>query len=292
MRARYPDREGYVERDGVKTFYEVFGDGERRSCCFPPGRSCTPGFGRCRSRTWPATTASSPSTGAATAGPTGLAVRRRYVAAEYAADALAVHGRDRDRRAVVVSLSRGAAYSLRLNAAAPDPWRPRCSSAPTTPLSPFAPARLPYIAALRGGPRQPTRGGPRRTPPPGSGTTRVLGVLLRAGVPRASLHQADRGRHRLGPRHHGRDARRHEARRVLREATDDFQGSHRQGAVPVPGHPGHGGRHRRPRARARFSPPHSACGPGSCGWRGRATPPSPRPGEGQPPHPGVRRLAR
>jgi pimeloyl-ACP methyl ester carboxylesterase len=27
MRARYPDHEGYVERDGVKVFYEVFGDG-------------------------------------------------------------------------------------------------------------------------------------------------------------------------------------------------------------------------------------------------------------------------
>jgi pimeloyl-ACP methyl ester carboxylesterase/predicted glycosyltransferase len=27
MRARYPDRDGYVERDGVKIFYEVFGEG-------------------------------------------------------------------------------------------------------------------------------------------------------------------------------------------------------------------------------------------------------------------------
>src|SRR6266566_512833 len=28
MRARYPDRDGYIERDGVKVFYEVFGHGE------------------------------------------------------------------------------------------------------------------------------------------------------------------------------------------------------------------------------------------------------------------------
>src|SRR5213595_1390613 len=28
MRARYPDSDGYVERDGVKVFYEVFGTGE------------------------------------------------------------------------------------------------------------------------------------------------------------------------------------------------------------------------------------------------------------------------
>src|SRR5213080_3094281 len=27
-RARYPDHEGYVERDGVRTFYEVYGQGE------------------------------------------------------------------------------------------------------------------------------------------------------------------------------------------------------------------------------------------------------------------------
>src|SRR2546430_13745647 len=28
MRARYPDQEGYVERKGVKTHYELFGQGE------------------------------------------------------------------------------------------------------------------------------------------------------------------------------------------------------------------------------------------------------------------------
>src|SRR5438128_12307044 len=27
-RARYPDQEGYVERDGVKVFYEVYGEGD------------------------------------------------------------------------------------------------------------------------------------------------------------------------------------------------------------------------------------------------------------------------
>ena len=36
MRARYPDREGYVERDGVKTFYEVFGDGTPTILLLPP----------------------------------------------------------------------------------------------------------------------------------------------------------------------------------------------------------------------------------------------------------------
>jgi hypothetical protein len=27
-RARYPDHEGYFERDGVRVFYEVYGSGE------------------------------------------------------------------------------------------------------------------------------------------------------------------------------------------------------------------------------------------------------------------------
>ena len=31
-RARYPDEEGYVERDGVRVFYEVYGTRRRRSC--------------------------------------------------------------------------------------------------------------------------------------------------------------------------------------------------------------------------------------------------------------------
>jgi hypothetical protein len=35
MRARQPDRDGYVERDGVRVFYEVFGEGERAIVLLP-----------------------------------------------------------------------------------------------------------------------------------------------------------------------------------------------------------------------------------------------------------------
>ncbi len=35
MRARYPDTEGFIERDGVKVGYEVFGAGEP-AVVFPP----------------------------------------------------------------------------------------------------------------------------------------------------------------------------------------------------------------------------------------------------------------
>jgi pimeloyl-ACP methyl ester carboxylesterase len=34
-RARYPDSEGYVERDGVRVFYEVYGEGERTLMLLP-----------------------------------------------------------------------------------------------------------------------------------------------------------------------------------------------------------------------------------------------------------------
>ena len=36
-RARYPDEEGYVERDGVRVFYEVYGDAPTTFLLFPTG---------------------------------------------------------------------------------------------------------------------------------------------------------------------------------------------------------------------------------------------------------------
>src|SRR5262249_52823102 len=37
MRARYPDVDGYVDRDGVKLFYEVYGEGEPTILLAPLG---------------------------------------------------------------------------------------------------------------------------------------------------------------------------------------------------------------------------------------------------------------
>src|SRR4029077_10000832 len=36
MRARVPDRDGFAERDGLKIFYEVFGDGPNTVLLLPP----------------------------------------------------------------------------------------------------------------------------------------------------------------------------------------------------------------------------------------------------------------
>jgi pimeloyl-ACP methyl ester carboxylesterase len=51
MRARYPDRDGYVARDGVKIFYEIYGEGKQTILLLPSGRSSTRGIGRRRSLT-------------------------------------------------------------------------------------------------------------------------------------------------------------------------------------------------------------------------------------------------
>ena len=36
MRAKLPNEEGYVERDGVKLFYEIYGDGPETMIFLPP----------------------------------------------------------------------------------------------------------------------------------------------------------------------------------------------------------------------------------------------------------------
>ena len=80
-RARYPDESGYVERDGVQAPLGGLrlGRADASSSC-RPGRSSTRATGRCRSPTWRATAAWSPSTGAATAAPTARESRLRRAA--------------------------------------------------------------------------------------------------------------------------------------------------------------------------------------------------------------------
>jgi pimeloyl-ACP methyl ester carboxylesterase/predicted glycosyltransferase len=146
MRARYPDREGYVERDGVKTFYEVFGDGDPTIMLLPAWSIVHSRFWKMQipylARHYRVITFDGRGNGLSDR-PTGAPA---YPAAEYAADALAVLDATATERAVVVSLSRGAVYSLHLAASAPDRVTGQIFLCPTTPLSPFAPARIPYAA--------------------------------------------------------------------------------------------------------------------------------------------------
>jgi pimeloyl-ACP methyl ester carboxylesterase len=144
MRARTPDRDGYVEREGVKVFYEVFGDGE-------PAILLLPAWSVVHSRSWKmqvpflarhyrVITFDGRGNGRSDR-PAGA---DSYLSAEYAADALAVMDATGTASAVAVSLSRGASYALHLGAASPQRVIGQIFICPTTPLAPFSPPRLPF----------------------------------------------------------------------------------------------------------------------------------------------------
>ena len=114
MRARQPDRDGYVERDGVKIYYEVFGTGEPTVLLLPTwsiihsrhwkmqvpylARHCRVltfdgrGNGRSDRPTEPAA----------------------YTEREFAADAIAVMDATRTERAIIVGFSMGALRGMML----------------------------------------------------------------------------------------------------------------------------------------------------------------------------------
>jgi pimeloyl-ACP methyl ester carboxylesterase len=119
-RARYPDEEGYVERDGVRVFYEVYGNGE-------PTVFLLPTWSIVHSRIWKAQIAylarhfrvltfdgrgngrsDRPSETAA------------YDAMEFANDALAVMDASGTDSAVNVSVSAGTTWSLIMAAMHPE----------------------------------------------------------------------------------------------------------------------------------------------------------------------------
>ncbi len=145
MRARLPDDDGFVERDGVKVFYEVFGHGE-------PTIVLMPAWSIVHSRTWKmqvpflsrhyrVITLDGRGNGRSGRPPGADS----YLSAEYAADAVAVMDATGTDRAVVVSFSRGASYALHLGAARPERVLGHVFICPTTPLAPFAAPRLPYV---------------------------------------------------------------------------------------------------------------------------------------------------
>src|SRR5439155_95350 len=120
MRARYPDRAGLVERDGVKLHYEVFGTGDRTIFFLPTWsiihshfwKSQVPYFARhFRVLTFDGRE-------------NGLSDRptrpEAYADEEFAADCLAVMNATNTERAIVVGLSAGARWALLLAAEHPD----------------------------------------------------------------------------------------------------------------------------------------------------------------------------
>jgi pimeloyl-ACP methyl ester carboxylesterase/predicted glycosyltransferase len=138
-RARYPDEEGFVERDGVRVFYEVYGDGESTILLLPTWSII---HSRCwkmqipyLARHFRIVTFDGRGNGKSDRPPELEA----YAEEEFAADALAVMDATGTERAVLVSLSRGAERSLLVGAGHPERVAGMVFIAPALPLPPAAP---------------------------------------------------------------------------------------------------------------------------------------------------------
>jgi pimeloyl-ACP methyl ester carboxylesterase/predicted glycosyltransferase len=135
-RAVYPDTTGYVVRDGVRTFYEVYGSGEPTIFFVPP-------WALVHSRCWKMQIPYFARHGrVVTFDPRGNGKSDRpldpdlYSEHEYAADALGVLDATQTESAVVVTLSLGAQRSLILAANHPERVRGIVFIAPAIPLAP------------------------------------------------------------------------------------------------------------------------------------------------------------
>jgi pimeloyl-ACP methyl ester carboxylesterase/predicted glycosyltransferase len=120
MRARYPDTEGFVERDGVKIGYEVFGSGPRTVLLMPTWTivhskhwKMQVGYLARRARV---VTFDGRGNGRSDR----LTETAGYASAEFVADAIAILDEVGVDSALVAGVSMGAGYSLELAATAPE----------------------------------------------------------------------------------------------------------------------------------------------------------------------------
>jgi pimeloyl-ACP methyl ester carboxylesterase len=135
-RARYPGAEGYVERDGQRISYEVYGDGEQTVFLLPT-------WSLVHSRHWKMQIPYLARHFRVLA-MDGLGNGRsdrcrepvRYGAGEFARDCLAVMDATGTGRAVMVALSRGAQYLLELGRLAPARVAGAAFVGPMFPLTP------------------------------------------------------------------------------------------------------------------------------------------------------------
>jgi pimeloyl-ACP methyl ester carboxylesterase/predicted glycosyltransferase len=141
-RARYPDGQGYVERDGVRLFWERYGEGE-------PTALLLPTWSIVHSRFWKAQipylarhcrVITFDGRGNGRSGrPRGA---EAYSVDEFAADALAVMDATTTERASLVGVSRGALWATILAADHPERVDRIAYIAPAVALTPNHPERL------------------------------------------------------------------------------------------------------------------------------------------------------
>ena len=143
-RARYPDEEGYVERDGVRVFYEVYGSGE-------PTVFLLPTWSLIHSRHWKmqipylarhcrVVTFDGRGNGRSDR-PVGA---ETYAIREFALDALAVLDGTATERAVVVGVSCAALWGVLLAAEHPERVAGAAFIGPAVALAPPLPERAVY----------------------------------------------------------------------------------------------------------------------------------------------------
>ena len=204
-RARDPDETGYIERDGVRVFWERYGEGE-------PAILFLPTWSIVHSRVWKAQIPYFARRGRVlTFDGRGNGRSDRpaepeaYAPSEFVADALAVIDASGTDRAWVVSLSMGAPRAMLLGANHAERVEGLVFIAPAVPLPPSVAAgpRSGDVHRAQGG----IRGLGEVQPPLLARALRGLPrVLLGKIFSRAAFDQADRGRRRLGPRYGPRDA--------------------------------------------------------------------------------------
>ncbi len=150
MRARCPDAEGYIERDGVRVFYEVFGSGERTMLLLPTWSFVHSRFWKAQvpylARHFRVITFDGRGNGRSDR----PAEPEAYTADQFAADALAVMDATGTERAVLVSLSRGARWGLVLAAEHPERVAGAVFIGPALPVpgKPLPRERYPFNAEL------------------------------------------------------------------------------------------------------------------------------------------------
>jgi pimeloyl-ACP methyl ester carboxylesterase len=143
-RARYPDEEGYVERDGVRVFYEVYGSGQ-------PTILLLPTWALIHSRHWKAqipylarhfrvVTFDGRGNGRSDR-PQGA---EAYTIREFAADTLAVIDATATERAVLVGVSCATLWGIVLAAEHPERVAGAAFIGPAVPLAPPHPERAVY----------------------------------------------------------------------------------------------------------------------------------------------------
>ncbi len=145
-RARYPDSEGFVERDGMNLFYELYGDGEETIFLLPTWSLVHSRFWKMQipyfARHFRVLTMDGLGNGRSDR----CRDPRRYGAEEFARDCLAVMDATDTDRAVSASWSRGAQYQLEMSRLAPERF---AGAAFIGPMFPYTPSHWSILASPR-----------------------------------------------------------------------------------------------------------------------------------------------